>query len=138
MQIQNTTATNSTSNTATMATTTRKPSQEFDFMKLIVAQMKNLNPMDGGAGQDSLPTMMQAESLNQLTTLNRAIKDLQTMQQTSYGSSLIGKQVSGVAEGETVISGTVKSVKVDAGGPLLELTSGRKLRLLDVTEVGAG
>lgn len=138
MQVQNTIATNSASSTTTAAATTRKPAQQFDFMKLIVAQMKNLNPMDGGGGQDSLPTMMQAESLNQLTTLNKAIKDLQTMQQTSYGSSLIGKTVTGIADGAATVSGTVKSVKVDANGPLLELTTGRKLRLLDVTEVSAG
>jgi flagellar hook assembly protein FlgD len=82
--------------------------------------------------------MMQAESLNQLTLLNRAIKDLQTMQQTSYASSLLGKTVSGIADGGTALSGTVQAVKIDAGGPLLELSTGHKLRLLDVTQVGTG
>lgn len=138
MQVQTTTPTTNATNASAPSASARRPSQEFDFMKLIVAQMKNLNPMDGSGGQDSLPTMMQAESLNQLTLLNRAIKDLQTMQQTSYASSLLGKTVSGIADGGTALSGTVQAVKIDAGGPLLELSTGHKLRLLDVTQVGTG
>lgn len=130
----------SSGTTTTPATTTREratSSQPFDFMKLIVAQMKNMNPMDPTSGSDSLATLMQAESLNQLTLLNRALKDLQTMHQTSYASSLIGRTVTGINAGNTTVSGMVRAVKVEAGGPVLELTSGKRLRLLDMTEAAA-
>lgn len=111
--------------------------QKVDYMKLIVAQMQNLNPMDPNSGGDSLPTMMQAESLNQLTQLNTALKDLQTMTQTSYASSLIGRAVTGRDNTNTEVTGQVQSLSMDTGGPLLKLTDGRLLRLLDITSIAS-
>ncbi|MBI2760245.1 MAG: hypothetical protein HYX51_02320 [Chloroflexi bacterium] len=132
--VQTTTA----ASNVTPGPTSKKPAetkQQFDYMKLIVAQMQNLNPMDPSSGGDSLPTMMQAESLNQLTMLNQALKDLQTMSQTSYASSLVGRTVTGVNETNVTVSGTVRGLKMDANGPVLELSTGARLRLLDITEV---
>jgi len=110
---------------------------KVDYLKLIVAQMRNLNPMDPNSGGDSLPTMMQAESLNQLTQLNTALKDLQTLTQTSYASGLLGRTVTGVDDTNTEVSGTVRGLSMDATGPVLELSSGQKLRLLNITNIAA-
>ena len=115
--------------------TERKPGQQMDYMKLIVAQMRNLNPMDPSSGNDGLTTMMQAESLNQLLALNNALKDLQLVSQTSYGSALLGRTVTGVNETGDAVTGNVKSLSMGADGPTLELTDGRRLRLADITEV---
>lgn len=126
---------------ATAATTaagmTNKPAEgrpQVDYLKLIVAQMRNLNPMDPSSGGDGLTIMMQAETLNQLISLNTALHDLQTLNQTSYAAALVGRMVTGVAEGGSV-TGVVRGVKMDIGGLVLELDNGRSLRLLDVTEV---
>ncbi len=139
MQAQSVTQSAPSATTTTLAGATRrtdsKPGQQVDYMKLIVAQMRNLNPMDPSSGGDSLPTMMQAESLNQLTKLNQAIADLMTMTQTGYASSLIGKTVTGVDEGGATITGTVTGLHMDAGGPALELAGGKRLRLLDIAAV---
>jgi flagellar basal-body rod modification protein FlgD len=118
----------------TQATAT-PPSQQVDYMKLIVAQMQNLNPMDPSSGGDGLGTMMQAESLNQLSTLNTALKTLQTLTQTGYAASLMGKTVTGVDATNSAITGTVVGVHMDASGPLLDLSGGKQMRLLDVTQV---
>lgn len=125
--------------TATTPTSgaTSKPADgrpQVDYLKLIVAQMRNLNPMDPSSGGDGLTVMMQAETLNQLISLNTALRDLQTLNQTSYAAALVGRTVTGVAEGGTV-TGVVRGVKMDTGGPVLELDDGRSLRLLDITEV---
>jgi flagellar basal-body rod modification protein FlgD len=114
---------------------TRQPSQQMDYMKLIVAQMRNLNPMDPSSGNDGLTTMMQAESLNQLLALNNALEQLQLISQTSYGSALLGRTVTGETETGDAVTGAVKSLSMGAEGPTLELTDGRRLRLADVTEV---
>lgn len=139
MQAQRVTPSAAIATATTLAGATKrtdsKPGQQVDYMKLIVAQMRNLNPMDPSSGGDSLPTMMQAESLNQLTKLNQAIADLTTMTQTGYASSLIGKTVSGVDAGGNTITGTVKGLHMDAGGPALDLAGGKRLRLLDVSQV---
>lgn len=115
--------------------TDTKPGQQVDYMKLIVAQMRNLNPMDPSSGGDSLPTMMQAESLNQLTKLNQALTDLQAMTQTGYAASLIGRTVSGVDAANKPVSGAVRGLHIGAGGPSLVLADGRRVRMLDITEV---
>ncbi len=133
MQVGSATATT----TASVNGTASKPADgrpQVDYLKLIVAQMRNLNPMDPSSGGDGLTIMMQAETLNQLISLNTALHDLQTLNQTSYAAALVGRTVTGVAEGGTV-TGTVRGVKMVAGGPVLELDSGRSLRLLDITEV---
>ena len=114
-----------------------RPAQQMDYMKLIVAQMRNLNPMDPSSGGDSLPTMMQAEALNQLTLLNGALKELQTMTQTGYATTLIGRTVSGMDAGGAAVSGAVRAVRMEAGGPALELADGRRMRLADVRALQA-
>jgi hypothetical protein len=100
--------------------------------------MRNLNPMDPSSGNDGLSTMMQAESLNQLLSLNNALKELQLVSQTSYGSALLGRTVSGVNETNGEAVGTVTSLTMGADGPTLHLADGRRLRLADVTEVKSG
>lgn len=130
------------SSTAPATTSTRtKPvseeKQKVDYLKLIVAQMQNLNPMDPNSGGDSLPTMMQAESLNQLTQLNTALKDLQTMTQTSYASNLLGRTVTGRDDTNTEVTGQVQGLSMDAGGPVLQLDGGKRLRLLDITSIAS-
>ena len=113
------------------------PTQQVDYMKLIVAQMRNLNPMDPSSGGDGMTTMMQAESLNQLTSLNTALKTLQTLTQTGYASSLIGRGVTGTDETSATVSGVVTGLHVDASGPVLDIAGGKKLRMLDITQVSS-
>ena len=140
MQISNTTPAASTAPAGSSLGSRKaeaKPGQQFDYMKLIVAQMRNLNPMDPSSGGDSLPTMMQAESLNQLTQLNKALGDLQAMMQTGYASTLIGRTVTGLDGGDNQVSGAVKGLMFEGGSPTLELTSGKRVRLLDVTSVSS-
>jgi flagellar basal-body rod modification protein FlgD len=109
----------------------------MDYMKLIVAQMQNLNPMDPSSGSDSMPLMMQAEELNQLTTLNKAITQLQTLTQTSYAAQLVGRTVTGVNATNATVTGIVKALHADPSGPILELSDGSQIRLLDVSDVAA-
>ncbi len=123
-----------TSTPGTAGTTNSKPGQQIDYMKLIVAQMQNMNPMDPSSGGDGLATMMQAEELNLLSQLNTAFTGLQTLSQTGYASSLIGRQVSGVDGSGASVSGLVTGVKMDANGPLLSIGE-KTVRLLDVTSI---
>ncbi len=111
-----------------------KSGQQIDYMKLIVAQMQNMNPMDPSSGGDGLATMMQAEELNQLNQLNSAMTSLQTLTQTGYASSLIGRQVTGVDGTGAAVSGVVTGVKMDPSGPLLSIGD-KAIRLLDITSI---
>src|SRR5690348_11473249 len=90
---------------ASTGSSTKPPGQQIDYMKLIVAQMQNMNPMDPSSGGDGLATMMQAEELNQLNQLNSAMTSLQTLSQTGYAAALIGRQISGVDSNGAAVSG---------------------------------
>jgi flagellar basal-body rod modification protein FlgD len=129
-------ATGTSGTASTSGTTNGKPGQQIDYMKLIVAQMQNMNPMDPSSGGNGLATMMQAEELNLLSQLNTAFTSLQTLSQTGYASSLIGRQVSGVDGSGAPLSGVVTGVKVDPNGPLLSIGD-KTVRLLDVTSIDA-
>ena len=112
--------------------------QQLDFMKLIVAKMQNLNPMDPNAGGDSMDQMVMIETLNQITMLNRGLKDLQTASQVGLASELVGKTVTGLTTGGATLTGVVERMKLYDGGPVLELAGGKTLKLSDLTGVQAG
>jgi flagellar basal-body rod modification protein FlgD len=118
----------------TGGTAGQNPGQQIDYMKLIVAQMKNMNPLDPSSGGNGLATMMQAEELNQLNLLNKAFTTLQTLTQTGYASSLIGRRVTGTNGAGVTVSGIVTGVKMDPSGPLLSVGS-QILPLLGVTSI---
>ena len=75
---------------------TQSSQPPVDYMKLILAQMTNLNPMDPSSSSDGTAMMMQAESLNLLNQLSSEIQQMQVLLQTSNSTSLLGRSVSGV------------------------------------------
>jgi flagellar basal-body rod modification protein FlgD len=106
-------------------------------MKLIVAQMRNLNPMDPSSGGDGLATMMQVESLNQLTVLNRTLTAMTTITQTSNAAALLGRSVSGLNSSGQSVTGKVTGIRMDSSGPILELAGGATMRFSDMGHVSA-
>jgi flagellar hook assembly protein FlgD len=68
---------------------------EVDFMKLIVAQMQNQNPLDPQKDTDFMAQMAQFESLNQMKTVADGMKVLQGINELSSATSMIGKTVVG-------------------------------------------
>src|SRR5947209_19412681 len=83
--------------------------KQVDYMKLIIAQMTNLNPMDPSSNQDGMTMMMQAESLNQLNQLTTDVETLGALTQIGYAAGLLGRTVTGVGVGGQEVTG------VDAG-----------------------
>ncbi|MCC6386354.1 MAG: hypothetical protein IT302_03105 [Dehalococcoidia bacterium] len=82
--------------------TTYKPSKgatqdmgSVDFMKLIIAQMRNQNPLEPQKDSDFMAQMAQFESLNQTKAMAAGVKVLQGMQELSSAAGLIGKTVIG-------------------------------------------
>jgi len=107
-----TTGTNSTSNTSSSSGTGALNMD--DFLQLLVAQLKN---------QDMYNTMDDSEYMAQMAQFSmlQAITDMSELSMTSYGVSLIGKEVTlgKVADDGTVksITGIVDSVNFFNGSP---------------------
>lgn len=95
---------------------------QVDFMKLIIAQMRNQNPLEPQKDSDFMAQMAQFESLNQMKTVAESMKVLQGVQELTSAASMIGKtitgkQVDGIAVTRDLVS------RETYGRPFLKLTS---------------
>jgi flagellar basal-body rod modification protein FlgD len=85
-----------TGTTGTTPTTNVKSVGKDEFMKLLLAQLKNQNPLSPMDGSDFAAQLAQFSSLEQLTNLNAELKAQSVNQMTmGYAQSvnMIGKEV---------------------------------------------
>lgn len=118
-------------------TSTTAPPQ-FDYLKLIVAQMSSMNPFDPSSGSNSLPEMMQAEQLSEMTKLEQSMQSMQTSMDVNTGASLLGRSVQALNSAGGTVTGSVRSVQTGPAGVALLLSSGDTVRMQDVQSVSAG
>ena len=100
-----------------------------DFLKLLVAQMQNqdpLSPMDNKDSIAQLATFSSLEQMNNIATsmdsLNKSMANFSQQSALTQGAAMIGKWVSGVdTDGVTALQGTVEAVKWLDGDPKLQI-----------------
>ena len=68
---------------------------QVDFMRLLVAQMRNQNPLEPQSNTEFMAQLAQFESLNQMRTMGKGIQIMQAMQELSSATAMIGKTVTG-------------------------------------------
>lgn len=96
-----------------------------DFLKLLVGQMKNMDPL--GAGKDpadSMAQMTQYSMLEQLTNLSNSNKALAEQTKRSSTINLIGRTVSYSQADGTPAQGLVEKVET-AGGKVTLTVAGK-------------
>src|SRR3954466_14196094 len=127
---------------ATTATTATSPTKKADqalgkddFLKLMVAQMKNQDPMSPADDKDNIAQMAQFSSLEQITNLAAATQQLADSMQTTQTLGLIGHTVSYKAADGTLTSGTVSAVDVAGGTPSLTIGDQKDVDPTVVTSV---
>jgi len=112
------------------------------FMKLLVSQMQNQDPLSPTNNEDFIAQLAQFSSLEQMEELNDNILGLAVLQQSNAlmaqltdSAALIGKQVSFLdpTTGEE-ITGSVTSVKIENGLAVLNI-GGEDVPLGNVTEI---
>ena len=136
MAIQSTTAA-----TATTAASSTKPAADKnvlgkdDFLKLMVAQMKNQDPMNPSDDKDNIAQMAQFSSLEQITNLATATQKLADSMQMTQTLGLIGHTVDYKAADGTLTSGTVSAVDVAGGKPSLTIGETKDVDPTVVTSV---
>lgn len=111
-------ATNAGSGAATAANAYDRLGKN-EFLNLLVAQLRNQDPMKPMEDRDFIAQLAQFNSLEMLQNLDQRLEDLAGAQMLAQAASLIGKQVeAGLADG-TTISGEVSEVRVISGVPKL-------------------
>lgn len=107
---------------------------EDAFMKLLLAQLQNQDPLQPMKDQEFVAQLAQFNSLNQLTQLNKNLESFMTSQMMGQGSSLIGKTVTGFGSDGAEINGPVSGLRV-TGGKVTLTVAGRDLPLEKVSTV---
>ena len=90
---------NSVSNSAVFGSSYQKSQSDnmgqVDFMRLLVAQMRNQNPLEPQSNTEFMAQLAQFESLNQMRTMSQGIQVMQAMQELSSATGMIGKTITG-------------------------------------------
>jgi flagellar basal-body rod modification protein FlgD len=106
--------------TNTSSTTQRTASSSLgkdDFLKLLVGQMKNMDPLGAGSNDpsQSMAQMTQYSILEQLTNLSKANEQLAAQTKTASNIALIGKTVTYSQADGTPVTGKVEQVTTVEG-----------------------
>lgn len=96
-----------------------------DFMTLIIAQMRNQNPLDPQSDSDWMAQMAQFESLNQMKLVASGIQVVQSLNELSSAASLIGKEVIGRQVNAIAITRDMVARDI-YGAPFTQLASAQK------------
>ncbi len=111
---------------------------QADFLKLLMAQMQNQDPLNPVSGTDFTSQLAQFSSLQGIQQLNTNFASLLLLQGLTQGTSLIGRSVTYTKPGATLTStGTVSAVNV-ANGNIQLVIGGQNVALSQVQSVTAG
>ncbi len=112
---------------------------QTDYMKLLVTQLQNQNPLEPLDNKDMSAQLAQFSQLQQTENLNTSFSKVLESVQRSYASSLIGKEVSFKVQGADgtlqTQTGEVDEVVIGADGTLLLMVDDRQIKLADVTSI---
>lgn len=112
---------------------------QMDYMKLLVVQLQNQNPLEPLDNNEMASQLAQFSQLSQLETMNSSFAEALTAAERTYANSLIGKEVSFVAETQDgtsdITSGTVEQVINDYEGQVALISGDYVIGLEDVISV---
>ena len=106
-----------------------------DFIKVMLAQLQQqdpLNPQDSG---QLLTQMSDIASLQTNQTLSSTLTGMNLQQSIGSGANMIGKSVQGVDGTGAAVTGTVTSVSVQGQSVSLQLDSNTTLPINNVTSI---
>ncbi|WP_226578772.1 flagellar hook assembly protein FlgD [Halobacillus litoralis] len=115
-----------------------------DFLKILMTQIQNQNPLDPMKDKEFISQMAQFSSLEQMTNMSQALQsftDNQSLPPLMTYSGLIGKEVAfpvvnpdtGIVETEK--AGVVHAVNQKNGRTYLELESAEMVPVEDIVKV---
>ncbi len=127
MTVSATSATSaSTTQTASSAAGTSNTLDYNNFLKLLVAQLKNQDPTSPADPTTFVSQLASFSSVEQQVNANSKLDALLTQSELSQGASVIGRTVTS-SDGST--SGQVVSVQITSSGATATLTDGQTLSL---------
>ena len=140
MPIDPTGATSATDPAAALLASNKKKDAGFmgkeDFLKLLVAQLKNQDPSNAQDMEGMTQQMTQFSMLEQLTNMSKATEATNVSLAHSQAIDMMGKSVTYLDDQGAEKVGIVERVTTSATGPLLTVGGTDGVLLGDVVKVG--
>jgi flagellar basal-body rod modification protein FlgD len=109
------TSTNNTSTTSSLGEAAGLGKD--DFMQLLIAQLKNQDPMKPMEDKEFITQLAQFSSLEATEKLNSQLEELLGSQSLVQAATLIGKQATAKLPTGEVLTGTISEVRMISGQP---------------------
>ncbi|MCS6830766.1 MAG: flagellar hook capping FlgD N-terminal domain-containing protein [Armatimonadota bacterium] len=129
------TPSSSVNNAATASAGAAKGTSKDQFLKLFLAQLQNQNPLEPMQDRDFLMQLAQFTQVENAEEMTRTLQQLQTLVTATQATTLLGKQVVALPEGEaSSVEGKVSAVRFTADGIRL-IVGGKEVRVQNILQV---
>jgi len=128
------TALGSTSATGAGALEDRALFSSDEFLSILIAELQTQDPLEPVESSEFLSQMVQIQSLETSSRLSELLSDMAVNQEIGAAGNLIGKEVMGLADSGSIVSGTVDSVIV-LNGLVRLMVDGYSLALSNLVEI---
>ncbi len=112
---------------------------QTDYMKLLVAQLQNQNPLEPMSNNEMASQLAMFSQLEQLESMNTNFAKVLTTVERTYAHSLIGRDIEFFGETETgtrdIMSGVVEQVYNNVDEEIFLIVGNHVIGLEDVTSV---
>ncbi|MHC4122110.1 MAG: flagellar hook assembly protein FlgD [Planctomycetota bacterium] len=112
---------------------------QTDYMKLLVTQLQNQNPLEPMDNNQMAAQLTQFSQLQQLESMSSSFAEVLETIERNYATSLIGKEVSFVGEIQPgvndIISGTVEQIYNNVDGEIVLSVGSYTLNLENIISV---
>lgn len=111
-----------------------------DFLKILIAQLQNQDPLNPMEDKEFISQMASFSSLEQMTNMNTQLSNFVQVQVNDgilKYSEMIGKQVEWSTEDGAAETGIVKSIKQSGADIILEMQNGKEIPSALITKVTA-
>ena len=112
---------------------------QMDYMKLLVTELQNQNPLEPLDNNQMASQLAQFSQLQQLESMDSSFASILAVSERTYANSLIGRQVSFMAETQTGTkertTGTVDEVTTNDDGTITLSVGNDTVALADIISV---
>jgi flagellar basal-body rod modification protein FlgD len=134
--VQGTGTTNSifTAASQSAAKSTKTEYGGTEFMTVLLAQLKNQNPLEPMQDKDIMAQMAQLNSLEELQNIKSKMAEVALSSQASLAASLIGKRVKATLSSGDTVDGIVSGTAMSDGSYVLKVGN-QSVPLSSVNEI---
>ena len=122
-----------------LSATSSASSIQMDYMKLLITQLRNQNPLEPLDNNEMASQLAQFSQLQQLESMNASFEKVLATTELTYANSLLGKEITFMPETEAgaadITSGIVEQVYNNVDGEIFLRVGNLTLGLKNVISV---